>query len=158
MDAIIRAAVVYTTLLVIFRLAGKRALSQVTTFDLVLTLIISEAVQEALIDSDHSMTQAMILVLTLVGLDIAISLVKQRSELVEKIVNETPICVIEKGKVEERRLQKERVDLGDVLAAARQSLGISRLDQIEYAVVEPGGGVTIVPRRRARKKRSAAKQ
>lgn len=153
MDPIIRALVVYISLLVIFRIAGKRSLSQVTTFDLILTLIISEAIQEALVDDDHSLTQAMILVVSLVSFDILLSLMKQRWKLVEKLADEPPVLIMQDGRILEEPLQKERVDAPDILHAARQSLGISRLDQLDYAVVEAGGGITVVPKRTGRKRR-----
>lgn len=153
MDPIIRALVVYISLLVIFRIAGKRSLSQVTTFDLILTLIISEAIQEALVDDDHSLTQAMILVVSLVSFDILLSLMKQRWKLIEKLTDEPPVLIMQDGRVLEEPLRKERVDAPDILHAARQSLGISRLDQLDYAVVEAGGGITVVPKRTARKRR-----
>lgn len=153
MDPIIRALVVYISLLVIFRIAGKRSLSQVTTFDLILTLIISEAIQEALVDDDHSLTQAMILVVSLVSFDILLSLMKQRWKLIEKLADEPPVLIMQDGRVLEEPLRKERVDAPDILHAARQSLGISRLDQLDYAVVEAGGGITVVPKRTGRKRR-----
>ncbi|MFX4689755.1 hypothetical protein ABTB16_20325, partial [Acinetobacter baumannii] len=67
MDSVLRALVVYAFLLIVFRIAGKRTLAQATNFELVLLLIISETVQEALVDQDHSVTNAFLLVVTLVG-------------------------------------------------------------------------------------------
>ena len=77
MDAVIRATVAYVFLLLVLRLSGKRTLAQVTTFDFVLLLIISEATQQALVDSDNSMINAAILVSTLAGINILMSLLKQ---------------------------------------------------------------------------------
>src|SRR5687768_16679450 len=109
MDTVLRGLVVFSVLLLIFRIAGRRTLGSMTTFDLVLTLIISETVQEALIDDDHSMTAAFILVCTLVGADIAVSVVKHRHKLVSKLVESTPVLLVENGVVHEDRLAKERV-------------------------------------------------
>jgi uncharacterized membrane protein YcaP (DUF421 family) len=146
MDPIIRAVVMYLLLLVIFRIAGKRALSQMTTFDLILTLIISEAIQQALIYDDQSLTQALILVVTLVSLDILLSLIQERSRLIHKLTGETPVVIMQEGEVLRDRMVKERVDLSDILAAARQQLGISRLDEIDYVVVESTGAISVVPK------------
>ena len=77
MDSVIRAAAIYFLLLVVFRLAGNRSIGQITAFDFVLLLIISEAIQQAMITDDYSMTNAFLLVVTLVGLDIMMSLWKQ---------------------------------------------------------------------------------
>ena len=149
MDTIIRAAVVYLFLLVIFRIAGKRALGQITTFDLVLTLIISEAVQQALIDTDNSMTGALLLVTTLVALNIGFSLLKQRSPTIDKWVEGRPVIVMQNGRRFHERMRKERVDESTILGSARQERGLRGLEDIDHAVVEPDGHISVIPRRGA---------
>lgn len=148
MDSVIRAAAVYLFLLVVFRLAGNRSIGQITAFDFILLLIISEAIQQALITSDYSMTNAFLIVVTLVGLDIMMSLWKQRSERVEKILDGVPVMLIENGKMHPHVMKMERVDENDILAAGREKQGLERLDQIKHAVVEASGGITIVPKDR----------
>ena len=88
-----------------------------------------------------------VLVITLVGLDIMMSLWKQKSDRVAKILDGVPILVIENGKVHQDRMQKERVDESDILAAAREKQGLERMDQIKHAIVEASGGITIVPKK-----------
>lgn len=148
MDAVIRALTIYLVLLIIFRISGKRSLAQTTPFDLILTLIISEAIQQAMIDSDNSITHAFILVITLVGVDVLFSVAKQRSETVDKLIEGRPVVVMEKGKVNRDFLKMERIDESDVLQAARGLLGISNEDEIEYAIMEQSGQITIVPRKK----------
>ena len=148
MDSVIRAAAVYFLLLVVFRLAGNRSIGQITAFDFVLLLIISEAIQQAMITEDYSVTNAFLLVVTLVGLDSMMSLWEQRSERVEKILDGLPVLLIENGKKHSKTMKMERVDESDILAAARELHGLERLDQIKYAVVEATGGITIVPKAR----------
>ena len=145
MYSILRGVAVYIFLLIIFRIAGKRALSEITTFDFVLLLIISEVVQQALIGNDNSMTNAFLLVITLVGLDIAISLWKQKSQSVEKILENIPLILVDHGKPIQERLEKERVNEAEILSRARELQGLERMDQIKYAVLETNGGITIVP-------------
>ena len=87
MESIIKAVVVYVGLLVLFRLSGKRTLAEVSPFDLVLLLIISEAVQQALIDSDNSMTNGFLLVTTLVALNVVMSEVKLRWKRAERVLD-----------------------------------------------------------------------
>ncbi len=149
MNSVLRAAVVYLFLLLIFRLAGNRSAGQITAFDLILLLIVSESIQEAMITDDYSLTNAFLVVITLVGLDIMMSLWKQRSERVEKVLDGVPILVIEDGKLHHARMKMERVDEGDILNAAREHHGLERLDQIKHAIVEASGGITIVPLSRA---------
>lgn len=147
MDSIFRGAFIYVFLLVVFRVAGKRTLTQATTFDFVLLLIISESIQQAMIDTDNSVINAVLIVITLVGLDITLSLWKQRSKRLEQIVDGCPLVIIEDGAVHRRRLQMERVDEEDILSAARELHGLERMEQIKYAVIERGGRITIIPRR-----------
>ena len=145
MDMILRAVVVYLFLLIIFRIAGKRSLAKITTFDLVLTLIISESIQQALVDSDNSLTGAFLVVIALVGTDILLSFAKQRWPRVERILQGLPLVIVDQGKPQADRMARERVDRGDVLHAARQQEGIRSLDEVEYAVIETSGDITVVP-------------
>lgn len=149
MESVIRAFVVYTVLLVIFRIAGKRTLTQTSEFELVLLLIISETVQEALIDGDHSLTNAFVLIMTLVGTSIALSLVKQRWPGITRWLDGLPFLVVRKGKPMHDVMRAARVDEDDILASARSTQGLSRMDQIEHAVVEDNGDISVIPRQGA---------
>ena len=145
MDSVVRAAIVYLVLL-LFRLVGKRSLAETGVFDFVLLLIISEAVQQALIDGDDSMTNAFLIVLTLLGLNVGISLLKQRSPLIERLVDDVPLVILADGRPLKELMNKARVDEKDILQAARQQEGLERLDQIKYAVLERSGGISVVPK------------
>jgi uncharacterized membrane protein YcaP (DUF421 family) len=146
MDSIVRAAAVYLFLMVVFRMAGRRTLGDLTAFDFVLVLIISEAIQQAMLDNDNSMTNGFLIVLTLVGLNVLLSLIKQRSHTVEKWLDGVPTILVEEGRPLTERMNKARVDVEDVMQAARQLQGLERLDQIRYAVLERTGGITIIPK------------
>ena len=148
MQSVFRAAAVYLFLLLVFRMSGNRSIGQITTFDFVLLLIISEAIQQAMITSDYSVTNAFLLVVTLVGIDIMLSLWKQKSDKVARFLDGLPLLVIENGEMHRDRMLKERVGEDDILAAAREKHGIERLDQIKHAIVEASGGITIVPKTR----------
>lgn len=144
MDAVIRAVVIYTFVLIIIRAAGKRTLGQMTNFDFVLLMIISEATQQALMGADdYSITHAVLVIGTLVGLDILVSLVKQRWPKVEKWVEGTPLVLIENGEPIQAHMDHARVDLMDLLAAARAN-GLERLEQVKYAVLERNGSISII--------------
>jgi uncharacterized membrane protein YcaP (DUF421 family) len=145
MDSIIRACVVYALLLLIFRISGKRTLAHVTTFDLVLTLIISETIQGALVDEDHSLTNGVLLVVTLVGLNVLLAWAKQKSPRLEHLLEGAPVILIEKGHIHHDRMDEERVDEADILEEARELQGVARIDQIQYAVMEKNGQISIVP-------------
>lgn len=144
----LRGLTIYVVLLVIFRLAGKRTLSEVTTFDFVLLLIVAETTQQALLGDDFSITNSVLLILTLLGTDIALSLVKQRSPKAAKLLEGVPLVIVEDGRLLRERMDKARVDEEDVMGAARALQGLERLEQIKYAVLERNGSITIVPKER----------
>lgn len=146
MNSVLRAIVLYVVLMVLFRLSGKRSLSQITTFDFVLVLIVGEATQQALLGEDFSMTNAFLVILTLVGLDTAMSFWKQRSPQVEKWIDGVPVIIVVEGKLIQDRMNQARVDADDILAAARELHGLERMDQIKYAVLERSGGISIIPK------------
>jgi len=146
MDSVLRGAAVYLFLLVIFRLTGKRSLDQVTTFDFVLLLIISETTQQALLGEDFSITNCFLLVLTLFALDQGFSYLKERSRTVARLMEGLPLVLFENGKPHEDRMDKEAVDAKDILEAARGQQGLERLDQIKHAVLERHGGISIIPK------------
>ena len=145
METVLRGVIVYVFLLVVFRLSGKRTLSEATAFDLVLLLIISETTQQAMVDNDHSMTNGALLILTLVGADIVLSLLKQWLPALDPILDGTAVILVRDGKVLQERLNRERVDSKDILEAARLQLGLENLDQVKLAVLERGGKISVVP-------------
>ena len=95
------------------------------------------------------MTNGALLVLTLVGLDILLSLVKQWSPAADAWIDGLPIVVARDGQLLKDRMNRERVDEADILEAARELQGLEGLDQIQYAVLEKGGKITIVPKQAA---------
>jgi uncharacterized membrane protein YcaP (DUF421 family) len=145
MEIFLRAAGVYLFLLVLFRLTGKRTLSELSTFDFILLLIISESTQNALIGEDYSVVTGMAVILTLVMLDLGLSILKRRFPSFEKIVEGTPLVLVDCGRVLEDRLSKTHVSRDDILQTARQSHGLERMEQIKYAVLETSGGISIIP-------------
>lgn len=146
MNPVIRATAMYGFLWLVFRIAGKRTLSEATTFDFVLLLIVAETTQQALLGNDFSLTNAFILITTLVGIDIGISLVKQRFPRVERVIDGEPVLIVDNGRLLEKRMARARVDREDILEAARRLQGLERMDQIKYAVLEQSGGITIIPK------------
>ncbi len=137
---------IYAILLVLFRLAGKRSLAQITTFDFVLLLVIGEATQQALLGNDFSLVNAFVVVLTLLGLDVGLSLLKQRSTVLDKLVDDVAVVIVDDGRPLKDRMDKAWIDELDILAAARELQGLERIDQIKYAVLERSGGISVIPK------------
>lgn len=145
MESVLRGIAIYVIIMIIFRFSGKRSLAQITTFDFLLLLIIGETTQQALLGQDFSVINATVLILTLMGMDIGLSLIKQRSKRFEKLVDSVPLVIVENGKPLKDRMDKARVDEEDVLTAARELRGLERMEQVKYAVLERSGGISIVP-------------
>ncbi len=145
MDSILRAAVVYLVLLVLFRITGRRSLAQITTFDFVLLLIIAEATQQAMIDDDNSMTNGFLVITTLLSLDLGLLALSGRSRIIDRLINDAPLVLVDDGRLLQERMTKSRVSEGDILQSARQQ-GLERMEQIKYAVLERSGNISIIPK------------
>ncbi|WP_141733426.1 DUF421 domain-containing protein [Oligoflexus tunisiensis] len=145
MDSIIRGTITYFFVWLIFRIAGKRSLAETTSFDFVLLLIISETVQSALNQNDNSLTNSFLIVITLVSLDILLSVIGFRLPRFNHILNSRPVLIVENGKPIRDRMAAARIDEDDILASARETHGLESMDQIKFAILECHGGISIVP-------------
>ena len=149
MDTILRSMAMYVLIVVTLRITGKRSLNQITTFDFVLLLILSESTQQVLVGNDYSFTNAGLAILTLVFLDLIMTILKDRSPKLDLILGGTPLVVVANGQPVLETMRKERVDISDILEEARRQQGLERLDQIKWAVLERGGAISIIPQRGA---------
>lgn len=146
MEIVIRATALYVVLLLLFRAAGKRTLADTTVFDLVLVFVIGELAQPAIVGNEGSFTGGVLGIVTLLLLDIALSLAKQRSPALDRLVDGTAVVIVRDGRPDREAMVRERVDEDDVLAAARQHRGLARMDQIAAAVLERSGQISVLPR------------
>lgn len=149
MDAVLRAIAMYVVLLLFFRLVGKRALSQVTTFDFVILLIVGEATQQALLGEDFSIVQSSLVIATLLLLERGADYLGWRFPRLQRAAESVPLVIVEDGEVLHDVLRKEHLTVDDILHAARETQGLERLEQIRWAVLETSGGISVVPKPRA---------
>ncbi|REE04480.1 DUF421 domain-containing protein [Citricoccus nitrophenolicus] len=145
MDLVLRAAGVYLLLLVVLRLTGKRSMAQVTMFDFIVLLIISEAVSEALLGEDSSLTAAAVVVTTLVLLERLSDYFSWRLPRFKRALESVPVVLVEDGRPLQSIMDRERISAEDVLSAARSTQGLESMDQIKWAVLETSGSISIVP-------------
>ena len=145
METVLRGVTIYVVLLAVMRLSGRRTLAQATPFDFILLLIIAATTQQALLGDDFSITNAVILIITLFGLDVFMSYVKRWSPGISALVDGNPVVLISQGRPDDEAMLRARVDLADVMEAARRQHGLKRLDQIDFAVLEVSGGLSIIP-------------
>ncbi len=146
MDSVIKAVVVYLVLWLVIRSSGRRTLGQLTVFDFILFLIVGGAAQRALMGQDYSLTNAFLVIITFVAIDILLSFVERDVPGVAKILKGVPTIVVENGHVLSGRLRRARVTEDEVLEAARHSHGLERMDQIRFAILEASGRISIIPR------------
>lgn len=144
METVFRAMAIYFVLLVVFRIAGRRALLQMTSFDLILLLIISEATQQALLGDDFSVTGAALTIITLIVLDISLGFIKKKSNWVDYMLDGSPVILVEYGKPVEDKLKKTGITVDDIMVSARTNQGIHELSSIKFAILEKNGHISII--------------
>jgi uncharacterized membrane protein YcaP (DUF421 family) len=142
-STLLRVAAIYGFLLLVFRIAGKRTVAELTSFDLIVLLLIGDATQQGLIGEDYSVVTALVAISCLILIDSGLGLIKRRWPKIDRVVDGVPLIIVFKGRVLKDRMDREGVDLDDVLEAAREH-GIASLDQIEFAVLERHGGISII--------------
>jgi uncharacterized membrane protein YcaP (DUF421 family) len=145
MDTIIRATVAYWILLATLRLLGRRSVSQQSPFELLVLFILGGITIQVIVADDRSLINAVTAVFTIATNHLLVSAFKQRHEGFRKLVDGTPIIVVTDGKVDERILSGLRMVDEDVMAAAREK-GARDIDEVELAVVERDGNITIFRR------------
>lgn len=145
MDSILRAVAMYLALMVVFRIAGRRSLADLTTFDFILLLIISEATQQALLGEDFSFTNAILVIATLIVLDVGLSLAKLSSRKVARFLDGHATLVVEQGRFLKGRMRRARLTEDDIMESARNSQGVEEVAQIKFAIVERNGKISIIP-------------
>lgn len=111
-----------------------------------LLLIISEVTQQAMVNEDHSITNGVLLIVTLAGLDILLMRLKARFPAVAPYLEDKPLILVEDGKPRKDVMLRSEVDESDVLQAARSLRGLERLEQVKYAVLETSGEISIIPK------------
>ena len=143
-EFIIRAVVVYVFLLVILRITGKRQVGQLAPFDLVLLLVLSNAVQNAMNGGDNSIIGGMILAATLVGLNWFVGWITYHSKRLEAIIEGRPIIIVHDGKIVPEAMRRVQMTNHELEAALRAQ-GCCSLGEVRFAVIENNGHVSVIP-------------
>lgn len=147
-EFILRALVVYAVVLGMVRLSGKRALGQITPFDVLLIVLLGNAVQNALLGQDTSLAGGLLLAATLITLNYIVGWLSSRCQPVERLVEGEPVLIARDGRLLESVLRRELLTRADFDAALRQQ-GCRSIDEVELALLEINGHITIVPRKGA---------
>jgi uncharacterized membrane protein YcaP (DUF421 family) len=144
-EILLRTFVVYLTVLVLLRVAGKRELGQMTPFDLVVILVIANAVQNAMTGGDNSLTGGILAAGTLTLTNIAVGRFGDRIPFFRRLVASEPTLLLRDGKPIKEALDGERIDIKELQMAAREH-GIDDLADVTAAVLEEDGSISIIPK------------
>lgn len=143
MDIVIRAAVIFIFVFVLTRLLGRRELSSLEPFDLILLVVVGDLVQQGVTQSDYSVTGALLAVSTISLLTVGLSYASYRSGRLRPILAGEPIVLVENGEAVERSLRRQRLTVEEIEAEARLSQ-ISSLEQVRWAILETNGKISFV--------------
>jgi len=144
---VIRALLVYFFLLILLRLTGKRQVGQLAPFDLVLLLVLSNAVQNAMNGGDNSVSAGIISAVTLVGINFIMGWATYRSKRLESLIEGRPVVLIHNGKIITKAMEEVKMTHHELNAALRAG-GCTCPDEVLVAVLENSGNVTVIPRKR----------
>jgi uncharacterized membrane protein YcaP (DUF421 family) len=143
MELVLRTAVVYVLLWAVIRGTGKRELSELGPFDLVLLIVLGDVVQQAVTQEDMSITGGLIVLATMGLIVVAIGELLRRSARARRIIEGNPTTVVRDGEVDNEAMRVERLPMADLLEAAR-SKGIDDLASVRYAILEPNGRFSFI--------------
>jgi uncharacterized membrane protein YcaP (DUF421 family) len=144
MDMILRAVAIYLILVLVFKIAGRRALLQMNSFDLILLLIISEATQQALLGSNFSVTGAALSIVTLIVMDMSFRKVKKYLPGAEEMIDGTAVILVENGVLMHEKMKLVDFSEGDIMVSARNNQGLTRLAESKFAILESSGHISII--------------
>ena len=145
MDIVLRAAAAFVFIFVVLRVTGRRELSTLEPFDLILLVVIGDLVQQGVTQSDMSFTGLVLAVGTFTLLAVSTSWLSYRFKAMRKVLEAAPLVVVEHGKPVEHNMRAERLTLEEVAEAARMQQ-VASLDDVEWAIIEPTGQISIIPR------------
>ena len=145
MDLVLRSIVVFILMLVITRAVGRRELSSMEPFDLILLVVMGDLIQQGVTQSDYSLTGSTIVIVTIASLTVGTAYLSYRFRRLRPLLEGEPVVLVAGGRVIESNLRRQRMTVEELLAEARlQSIG--GLDQVDYAVLETNGRVSFLKR------------
>jgi uncharacterized membrane protein YcaP (DUF421 family) len=144
MDLVIRATVVFFFIFLVTRIVGRRQLSSLEPFDLIMLVVIGDLVQQAITQSDNSVTGALIVIATVALLSVFVAWVAFRFKRARLVTDGEPIIIVQDGKPIERNLHRERLTVEEVEEEARRQQ-IDSIEKIRWAILETNGQISCIP-------------
>jgi uncharacterized membrane protein YcaP (DUF421 family) len=143
MDLVVRSVFVFCLILLITRVVGRRELSSMEPFDLILLVVIGDLVQQGVTQSDYSLTGATTVIVTMAGLVVGTAYLSFRFKRLRPILEGEPVLLVSEGRILERALRRQRMTVEELRAEARQQ-SIGSLDDIRFAVLETNGKISFI--------------
>ncbi len=153
---VLRALIVYVFMLFLLRAAGKRTMGEFTPFDLIVIILLGEAMQSALVPENESVIAPIISATTLVALNYLVGFISTRSRSVDKLVTGDPVMLVRNGRVLEKAMLAENVPPADLEEALRCA-GLTDVADVRLAMLETDGEITVVPQRTPKTIRKSGK-
>lgn len=144
-EVVLRTAIVYLFVVTALRLSGKREVGQMSVLELVVILVISDAVQNSMVGDNVSVWGGLVAVATLLALDFGLKALTRRSRRLREAVEGEPRLLARDGRLLERAIREEGLEVEEVRAAIR-SHGLARIEDVRIAVLETDGSISVVPR------------
>jgi uncharacterized membrane protein YcaP (DUF421 family) len=145
MDIVIRAAVAFTFIYLITRVVGRRELSSLEPFDLILLIVLGDLIQQGVTQSDYSVTGLILAGATIAFLQMGVSYLSFRFARLRLVLDGEPLVLVEDGRVLERNLKRERLTPEEVAEQARLQQ-IASLEDVRWAVLETNGQISFIPK------------
>jgi uncharacterized membrane protein YcaP (DUF421 family) len=145
MDIALRAVFLYAFVVFLMRVMGRRELSSLTAVDLVLLIVLGDAIQQGLTQDDYSVTGAVIAISTIAALQVGTSYLSYKSRRARRVLEGEPIVIVQDGKLIERNLRRDRLTLDDV-AEEMRAQQIASVEDVEWGILESNGTMSFIPK------------
>lgn len=146
MDLVIRATVIFFFIFLVTRVSGRRELSDLKPFDLILLVVLGDLVQSGITQNDESVAGTLVVISTIAMLSVTVSWVTFHFRPTRAVTEGNPIVLVHDGRVIERNLRRERITLDDIQEEARGAQ-ITSLSDLQWAILEDNGHISCIPRR-----------
>jgi uncharacterized membrane protein YcaP (DUF421 family) len=146
MDLVFRAIVLFGGVMILLRVVGRRELATMEPIDLILLVVLGDAMQQGLTQSDNSVTGSLIVIFTIGLIQVALAYIAFRSSRMRTVLEGEPLVLIENGNVLDRNLRRARIAREELAEEARLSQVVS-LSEVAWAVLETSGKISIIPKR-----------
>jgi uncharacterized membrane protein YcaP (DUF421 family) len=143
MDLVLRAVVIFAFVLLLTRIIGKRELGSLQPFDLILLIVLGDALQQGLTQDDYSLTGAILVVGTIAVLQVCVSWLSYRFPRTRPVLEGEPVIIVQDGNVIEKNLKRERLTVADITEEARKQQ-IAHLADVRWAVLETSGQISFI--------------